>query len=339
MAWQPNFICNDPHPSGVFPAGDTGGAFWTLLQTLVSAGWTVVQSADAISIVDPGNVFLGCSHTFQAGLVAGDWSNPGGWYVVRQPGSTVEICVWRDTAAAWGNQSCFQIKISPTGFIDNALRSTTHPPNAADERAIWGALPATFVDLMGTAADQYASAGANDTAINGVYSWYILTKDQAATTIRSFLFFDGPAIDPASLDTTGVLTDPAPWKIYCATGAAAASYATLSNAGTCPLGFRDYGGGVELWAPFSFCQYTGGAGLASPRNLAQQVDGYVRGLPIPMYAGAAGAWGGFSNSFRWNPLSARGYPDRDNPDSVLDTGPKLYIGDLLLPWKKTTVPL
>jgi hypothetical protein len=341
MAWQPNFRCNESHPaSGAWPFGDTGGAFWSLLQTLETAGWTVAQSGDHISIVDPGNVFTSCTHTFQGGLVAGDWSNYGSWFVVQMPGSNLQICVWRDTTNAWASQSFFQIKISPTGFTDNALRTNAHPPNAADEQAVWGTLPAVFANLMTSGTDQYAHAAANDAAVNGVYSWYLMTKDQGANNLRSLLFFDGAAIDPITADTTGVLTDPQPWKFYCASGTTSANYTVLRAVGTAPFGYRDHGGGTELWTTFPCCHYVGDAGsLVAPRNLAQQVDGYVRGLPIPLYSSAAGAWGGFLNSVRWNPLVARGYPDRDNPDSALDTGPKLYLGDLLLPWKKTTVPL
>jgi hypothetical protein len=311
-----------------------------LIQSLKSAGWTVVQSGDSIILQDPGDVFTWVSFSFQAGYSANDWSNPSSWIVLRMPGSTLEICIWRHNVWAWANQGFFQIKVSPTGFVDNALRTAAHPPNAADERAVWGALPATFADLTTTTANQYAHAGANDADVNGVYSWYLMTKDQGANNLRAILFFDGAAIDPITADTTGVLTDPQPWKFYCASGTTSANYTVLRAVGTAPFGYRDHGGGTELWTTFPCCHYVGDAGsLVAPRNLAQQVDGYVRGLPIPLYSSAAGAWGGFLNSVRWNPLVARGYPDRDNPDSALDTGPKLYLGDLLLPWKKTTVPL
>jgi hypothetical protein len=103
---------------------DTGlYACWRLVRTLVSAGWTVVQSSDGTS--------------FGA---ADYWTTFGGlgtsaWIVLQGPGSR-QICLWRDTTSMWNGK--FIYSMSGGHAFTGASASTP------------GALPATAQYVRGS---------------------------------------------------------------------------------------------------------------------------------------------------------------------------------------------
>jgi hypothetical protein len=58
-----------------------------------------------------------------------------------------------------------------------------------------------------------------------------------------------------------------------------------------------------------------------------------------LYSISNGHYKGFMKDFRWNPISARGYPDRDDPTGGGDLDPQIYVADMVFPWQVSTVPL
>lgn len=327
MAWQDEV--NHAITGGV--GGDGGMSMWHALVCWLAAGWAWVQGGDTIS-VSTSNLFPSVgSGDYAAAVGPNNWSAPGCWYIVRMPGSTIEICVWRDTGGSSAEQANFQIKLSVTGFTDNTNRTASRPPDAADQIVLIGALPITHSSFGDSAASQTVfHMMADDAAVGGVYRFWMGIKNPSTNKPFAGAFLEAL--------TDGPDGDPQPWVIFFRDAADVWDYDELTDDTTGPEGYRDYGGGTELWTPVPFLYYGSiHDGLpVSPRQIPITVDNKNRGLAIPCCNAANIAWKGMTTMLRWKPIATQGYPDRDDPNGA---EPRLVWGDLLFPWPTGTVPI
>jgi len=331
MGWQGHENVNKPltyRGGGV--DGDTGVAVWWLKATLVSAGWTVVCSGDGLGLDVNADCLTTHTNRWRRDTDPNDFCNTNCWFVVRAPTGTLEVAFWRSTV-----EVNFQVKVSPTGFIDNALRGVARPPDAADQQCICGALPATHGEYF-NGGNIYAHAMASDTPVNGVYPWLLAATIQGTQVVAGLNYCEALQ--------SPIAADLAPWVAYLGYRANSGLYNHIDAAARC-FGWRDLGGATELWtAPCgNYPQHA--VSRAIPGVLGTQPDGYYRGMPI-VYATAAGAcWKGIGSSVVWAG-SARTYPNTVNVASAADVdtlgryeGPRLYVGNVLIPWPRAEVPL
>jgi hypothetical protein len=332
MGWQNSYYTiNIP----VFYDGllDTSGGeslwpLWCLKNNLKSAGWTLVQSADGISVNTTGDIFTNePSKIFAApGTRAGDWSNRESWFIVRMPDSTLEICFWRGTASSQG-----MVKVSLTGFSDNTSRGIARPPDAADQFEVHGTLPTTRSNNL--VLDNYVNfcCMVCDEPINGIYPFYFVGLTRAVSPTYSLgacLFFFDALVNTPVGDTT-----PFTFHFYASSSSATKSILTHTTNG--PTAYN--GASVET---IPYCGWNGYDEYNDSLTVAQQ-DGNFYSWPI--VCGKTGIYKGMSSSFKWGAPSYNSRHGRLvdngssldlNPTTQMYEGPAICIEQLVVPWPK-----
>ena len=109
------------------PATSWAEAAYSLLVTLLAAGWTCTGSGDGLSLVSAGNCLTG-----GAAVGAGSLLNPRAWFKVRVPGGTEELCVQHVSSGT--NYRVKRARLALTGGVPTSALV----PSGATERVILG---------------------------------------------------------------------------------------------------------------------------------------------------------------------------------------------------------
>lgn len=340
----------------------TGGdAMWTLIATLVSAGWTKVSDSDGTTYSAGGTqVTSGASG-------AGGLNNTSAWVRLRSPGASPrELTIQRGTTSL-----LWRVKYSRLDQFSGGSPGAVRTPSATDEIVLKGG---------GTdAAPTYTTLFASD----GTYRWHVVafnTPDSGALgspycffayatitgtgAMRTFFFLEAmangsfPIADSISAPTTGD-ADPAILGFAFASGSvapywvdndAAANSWTAATATTLPAqgwykynlagetatffeGFRIAGDDNPLFqaAPFDAVDAVGGFG-SNPYTGNDDM--------LPLVVGRCSArvtqlgCKGICSNIRLQSIS-RAYPDTVN--SATDA--KVYMYSLLVPFADSVAPL
>lgn len=175
---------------------DTTGwyACWKLVRTLITAGWTVVQSGNGTS--------FGASDYWTVYASTGS----GSWIVLSGPGSR-HLCFWRDTGGSTANGKIIYVPSGQSGFTF-ASASATSPGTIPTSAQYMRGAAGTFNSWFGgsTNAIRWLSIGAKDVS-DGSF-WINGSSPTAGTnyTYHCLGFFSLYSADAG---------DPDPYLWYC----------------------------------------------------------------------------------------------------------------------------
>jgi hypothetical protein len=317
--------------SSVNQAVTTTAAMWFVLRTaLLAAGWTQEGSGDASTFSNAGTGPV----TTAAALNA-----TGAWIRLRDPSGNREMIIQRGASA-----NVWSLFYSYSARFTGGSPSATVRPTATDEQTIING--STF----GSTAVGYAHAVVEDTAINGVWGWWLIRTVQSTSVRSDFVACDplSDTTDEQRFDVLGAAIDPCVWLAFpnTATPSLSATGLTVTM--------------QQLWYPGTVnaalfqvlvarsVDYTGGGNALADGTSAPA------GLPVSPYGGGdelvAATW------YRWTIISssipgvmlgsshhlslkcvaARQYPDVVQHGS-LDLA-WVYYNTIAIPWPKGTAP-
>lgn len=192
---------------------DTTGwyACWKLVRTLISAGWSVVQSSNGVSYgaADYWTVYASTA--------------AGSWIVLAGPGSR-HVCFWRDTGGSTANGKILYVPGGQTGFTFASANATS--PGTIPTYAVYvrGAV-ATFNSWFGGGVNaiRWLTICAKDVS-DGTF-WIMGTTPGVGTnvTYHQLGFFSLYSADAG---------DPDPFLWYCSATAPTNDTGASSNAYT-----------------------------------------------------------------------------------------------------------
>jgi hypothetical protein len=289
-------------------------AFYTLITTLVAAGWTKTQDSDGTTYSVAGTqVTSGASG-------ANGLANNYAWFVLKHPTSDRAFCFQRGTAnTSWRVSYC-----ADNAFTAGAPSGTRIPEPAVGSvevvlRGGGTAAAPTFQAVFAADNAYYFSVIAGG-AVEG-YSWYFIGNSKGLTTLSCVGFFDVLAAgsypaadaDPSVCYIAGTSANALSDIVnnsYCYAWMSALNVAA-NNRGIGPLRYAsNIGGG------------TAGVGVSewtSKDNL----------VPIPwVRTTATMGWKGFSGLMQWTTVS------RTNMDTYNISGTRDAIqwSGFVFPW-------
>ena len=157
---------------------------YTVLTTLVSAGWTVKSTGDGTTYTASGNGLT------SGGTGAGGLGNTNAWFRIQAPAvssQTREFCFQKTTAA----NTTWRITYSPSVGFTSGSPSATRVPTATDSVTIFG----SGTDASPTGAQQFGADGnyrfsivAGDSTVG--YSFYWFGSNSTTTTVSSGFLLD-----------------------------------------------------------------------------------------------------------------------------------------------------
>ena len=340
-----------------YAIGDGVGCVYDLVNTLVSASWTI-QSASNGTNFDAGTTYW--SPTSLAGTRA--------WVTVREPSGPGgrEWCFQKTTASP--NNYTWRIKVSPSvGFTGSADATTV--PTASDEAQIWGVAspdsapvgdvlfyPSTYATKFHIVAESSPVGPAG----NQAYGWWAFSNLAGAMGDYVYTFIGQeplavgsyPALVGTRASTTTGDADPCIYGCYYDSNA---NYSVFNYV----HGLNNGGRGTFVY----FYQYQNASG-----SLANAVDlilspGYYAGSSkfvnanpcsgedtnFPFIVGRTAVGSGFyvapsSLSTQiglkgtCNFLKIRGTARNTGITVDLSTDAYIYLGDLLMPWPENIPP-
>ncbi len=310
---------------GAQVVGGTGAAaMWSLVEQLVVAGWSQVQSSDGTT-AGAGQVTGGGSSTHGLG-------NSKAYVVMEMPlqnAVTRQVCIQRVAS-----NLVWYIKVSRSGAFVASMTPATVAPAASDEKIICGTGPdsgPTGGALFASDGAGYVFAGMADDSLNGF-------------VLQSYKQSDGSVNGAFILDPTVGLTgdlDPFVWLApvtFPLTG-------RFVSAGT---GLNGYVGGSFAMFPLAsvLTWINVAAGVMSvdltphvfPNNMpnANPVTALIDNLPISwvrdITQGAPQGFKGVSSYLQWGGATASGR----TIENGTSTGSLIRIGDVYLPWNNVT---
>lgn len=172
--------------------GHIEAIFW-LKETLVAAGWTVKASSN-------GTVY---NATGDEWTTPADVNPASSWLRIADPADRRELLFKHRNVA--GDDDWYVGYSSLDKFIQGTP-SATATPTAADEAALWGTLAGQLTaDMFGSTSQSHRiHVVAEDTPINGVYPFWIISHIQGGITPYFWM-----ACDPLIPGTYPEETDPA----------------------------------------------------------------------------------------------------------------------------------
>ena len=333
MTWQ-----FDVNNSVIYtiPNTDPIGSSWLgLINLLVAQGAaSIVGSGDGVSTFEndgqtagPYNVLSGGVTYYPEQSLSNTFSATGSWVRWRITGKTLEFCLKRSTVVSNSSADDIVLKCSPTGFTSNDA-DANNPPTATDQIYLIGSGESTTSAWGVYTADIYWHAACEDTAQDGFYPHYLFTTTQGGQLIYGTFLFD--VIDQK------VGSDSQPWIILNTGGTFGWTFDELDNSVHM---YRDFGGAQEAYFNngHAYGIKCADNGLLFPSNVpAQAADGFARDFPLIYGRDENSFFKGISRNFRWKGTSGRQYPDTE---SLSTTGARIYVDDILLPWKQSETPL
>lgn len=290
-------------------------AFYTLITTLVAAGWTKTQDSDGTTYSAVG------AQITSGNSGANGLANNRAWFVLKHPTSNRAFCFQRSTASntQWRVSYC-----SDDAFTAGTPGATQIPEPAAGSvevvlKGAGSAAAPTFTIILDNDNTYRFNVIAGGAAEG--YSWAYFGTAISTTNMSSAGFFDVMAAGsyPASdadpsvcfIGTYGTGT-----LNILNTDAAKAWMGTMSVAGNNrDVGPANYRGGA-----------LGGTAVTLGTNGWTGKDDLV---PIPWFRNAAvKGWKGFSGLMRWGSV-ARTTLDTFNVSGVRDA---IYVYGFVFPW-------
>lgn len=322
MAW----VTNDG-ASTINLSTDGPGAIFRLKKLLKTVGWTVPMSSDGSTYNPSGDQIT------HSGSGAGGMNNLSAWFRIQDPGGQREYLFQRDTSAErlkWHYSTSAK-------FVGGSPNATTLP-TATDTKGLVEESTGSVI-MFPLGATVRAHIAAQDTAVGGVYSWWLVAY--FSSSFRTFMFCE--AIDPESTNNDSDLA--------LHSGAALTPTGAIirnnTPGATAFFGWMDYGGAHEEWKGITALRYEiNGGNLFQPAAAADTMytdphDTLVKLLPIHWfrhpYEGSSPGYKGIGKYMRWNPrVSTFAYTD------LVLVGSEYYLVwyDFLLPgWPDATAPL
>lgn len=302
-----------------------------LINLLVANGAaSVVGSGDGVSTFEntgqtagPYNVLTGGATIWNT-VSSNTFSATEAWVRFKMTGTTLEFIIHRHTSTSITFKGYLKIKISPTGFNSNDADANT-PPTATDEQYIHGT-SSTYINWIDYNVDMRWHAACEDTAQDGFYPFYLaILRDSDKDPRNAFLF------DVVQSKVDG---DSQPWVIY---QPEAGDGFDMSEIGASwGHGYKDYGGGTETFLESIRAHLiTDHLGSDLFPGIAVQPDGKARSFPLIWGHPTGPFYKGISRNFAWKGLNVD-YPSTANLSTV---DAKIFIDDIMLPWKQSEVPL
>lgn len=156
---------------------------FTLLDTLLDAGWTVPRSSDGTTYNASGNQIS------SGGSGAGGLNNNYAWFVVRDPGGRREYCFQRSTSAG-----SWRVAFSELARFTGNSPDATVAPSATDSQNLIGggtdASPTYATTWLDAAPSGRAHAVAESAPTGDVYPFYLTQTYVGTGALRSFLIVD-----------------------------------------------------------------------------------------------------------------------------------------------------
>lgn len=305
-----------------------GGNFvwYTILQTLLDAGWKVQASGSGIGGVysATGNVFdmtiggrIGSNQTVGVGVGNETMGNGSCWFRVADPDQNRELLVTRDPTVGDSGDDEWWCGYSKAAKFTGGSPSANTFPSATDEVTVSQTGTKTSpgsIHNTGTTAN-LTHVVADDTASpSGEYGWLALEMT-ATNTSKSVM-----GLDDIRNTATG---DTHPLVLFHMTNDL---IETTFRSSTSELKtIFDDGGGSEVWDDAQYCVPFGAASYKNTGNqsvydlLERPATLIVIGVPT----------GGYVGTSRWIYLAAvtRGYP---NDGGVASSRDHWYIGESVL---------
>lgn len=293
-------------------------AIWTLVNLLISNGWTKFADSDGTTYSDSGTQVTG------SGSGTGGLNNQNAWVALRDPSgaSGRKYLFQRGT-----NNYSWWIRYVRSATLNTAGNATTMPTNpsvANDLKDIFGT-SASGTTLFKTTTDYYAHAVFETTAAFGVYQFYIGTTQKVTGTTYGGMIVAG--VDTAVV-SNNLDQDPSACK-----AAINGQWANLTS-------------GVYMWqyyglvSPAPSWNTNAGYPQVGYNGTVNQYTGNDDSLPILMCINVTSA--PYKGQCTWvrNALVNRSYPSTTN----LNTDAYCYFSIsssavyVLLPWPNGVTP-
>ena len=306
-----------------------GGWLYELKEHLKTCGWVVAGSGDGLAAYsqdgnDAGSGgqwdVLTTHDTWNSGT-PNSWSNPGAWFILRHPTSSIEFLFGRDTATTITDADDFVIAHSVVGYGTAGASASTLPNAAADEVFIRGSRATYYSIGINSEQQMFCHVGAEDADVNGVRPCYVVLTNRGTGTEHFWFIFD-------AMQIVGVENDAQPWVI--------GTYITatptyMDDQFWC---WDDYGLAGQVWRS-AMGLFFRNAGTAMP----PPSDGNTPILPA--YYGynnvTSGFWKGTAYLVRENFVTSRSYPSTVN---ILAASSRVHFGThITLPWPQGVLPL
>ncbi len=327
------------HSSVNQSAATMSAALNVLRAALLTAGWTQVGSGDASTFSNSGT-----GPVTGGGSGAGGMDNTGAWVRLRDPGGVREMIFQRGASSA-----SWSLFYSVGARFTGGSPSATVRPTATDEVTVFSAVN------FSTTSPAYAHAIVEDTAINGVYGWWLVRTQQATSVRMDFIGCDplSSGTDQSRYAVLGAAVDPCVWINFPSISTPALDPASLGtgNAAVAQILFAP---NLSTRALLTICCLRDGlndgsgntmatGGATTPNGMAANDYDSGDDLVAVMYGrlnnqsnGNPGMLIGLSHHMSMKTIAARQYPD------VVQHGSSdlawLYYNTLGIPWPKGTVP-
>lgn len=300
-------------------------AIWTLVNLLISNGWTKFADSDGTTYSSSGTQVTG------SGSGANGLNNANAWVALRDP------------SGASGRKYLFQrgtnnydwwiryVRSATLNTSGNATTMPTNPSVANDLQNIHGT-SASGTTLFRTTTDYYAHAVFETTAAFGVYQFYIATTQKVTGTPLGGMIVIGT-------DTTTVSNNLDQDPAVCKAGSSVNSTVTWFNFSSAMLMWQYYGmvSPAPSWV-------TGGSSLIFTSTAVATVNQYTGNddsVPV-LFTSAASNQPPYKGQSTWARIALvrRDYPNTTN----LNTDAYCYFSlpgnviYVLLPWPNGTTP-
>lgn len=161
-------------------------AIYALKELLKTAGWTLVRSGDGST--------TSATDLITSAAVLYNYNTIGQWFIVRKPGSTLEIAFQRVLLNGYSPPQywtdIWRIKVSPGGFGSASATATRIPTPVPDDTVTvfgGGTDASPYATSLVPAVDGRVHCAASTSA---PYNFYLLAHRPGTTTVQCGIFLD-----------------------------------------------------------------------------------------------------------------------------------------------------
>jgi hypothetical protein len=327
MTWQ-----FDVNNLTIYSSNDVvGPPILGLIDLLVAQGAvSIVGSGDGVSNFENEGQTPGPYNVLTSGATVWNtsaqntFSATQAWIRFRMTGTTLEFVFQRSSATSITYTSYLNIKISPTGF-DSDDADANNPPTATDEEFIIGTGTTIGGLFIGYNESFRWSAACEDTAQDGFYPFYLVFLKESDKVVDGVMLFD--------VVQSKITGDTQPWVFYVPGDTR--GFAINEIGANYGRGYKDYGGTEETFLTSLrgyFLQEYNSADLFP--GVAAQYDGKARSFPLVWGHPTGPFYKGVSRNFLYKGLNVI-YPNTSN---LATSDAKIFIDDVMLPWKQNETP-
>jgi len=316
-------------------AATMGVSWYTLVTALLSVGWTQQGSGDGTTFSNSA-----AGPVVSGGTGTGGLDGTNRWVRLRDPSGNREIIIKRESSA-----SVWSLYYSYSARFTGGSPGASARPTATDEVTIISS------GNFNTSALIYTHAVVEDTAINGVWGFWLIRTIQSTSTRADFICCDplSSRTDESRYASLGSVIDPCVWHAFQGTASPAGSSSslsvtmqllyspTLSTRTLIPIICARFGTNNGSGNTISDASGISAGGMG-----ANDYDGgddiiavrYMRFLN--QGSGNPGLFFGLSHHLSEKTIIARNYPDVvQHPSSDLAW---VYYNGFAIPWPKGTTP-